>query len=837
MRQHSALVLEAPPGAGKTTRVPPALLTHEAMGTGEIVVLQPRRLPARLAAQRVADELGEPLGERVGYTVRFEDVSSSKTRIRFMTEGLLLRRLLADPHLQDVSMVVLDEFHERHLASDLALALLYRLQKSHRPDLRLMVMSATLDADPICGFLDDCPRLRSEGRAFPVSLEYQDPMNERSVCERVVHAVRTFAQRTLDGHVLVFVPGAGEIRRVMDSLQGFAEQRNLLLLPLHGELSPSEQRRAVDPSPVPKIIISTNVAESSVTIDGVIGVIDSGFARVASYSPWSGLPRLSLAKISQASAIQRAGRAGRTQPGRAIRLYSASDFATFHAHEPPEMGRVDLSEALLTLAGLGITDIRRFPWFDPPAEASLDAAHSLLLRLSAIDQTGQLTSTGHKMLAFPAHPRLARLMVEGQRLGVFEDAAALAALVSERDIASEARVDFASKPGRTDVTGGDLLERLDRFKQALRVRFQPSQLRGLGVDVRVAEAVDRARKQFLKVGKRSTESAAYDPHEIDQRLAKATLTAFPDRLMRRRTDQGSEAVLATGGAVTVGPLPPERLLVAVDAEEKGGVGKQAKGMVVRMAVGVEPEWILDMIPDEIGETEELTWNRNTNRVERVSRLGCGAVVLDESRKPAEPSPEASRILASLVLSNGDIYSDESMASFHALKAKLEVLKIAFPTLHIPSIDEQTIRELMEKACEGCVSLAELLAIGFADRLRAVLPYEVTNKLSSETPDHLTLPGGRQVPIHYEPGKPPWVASRLQDFFGMQSTPTLCHGRVPLTVHLLAPNQRAVQVTSDLGGFWQRHYPEIRRELCRRYPRHLWPEDGATARPPEPKPRR
>jgi ATP-dependent helicase HrpB len=829
-------VLEAPPGAGKTTRIPQALLAHGVLDKGEIIVLQPRRLPARLAAQRVADELGEPLGLQVGYTVRFEDVTSPKTRIRFMTEGLLLRRLLSDPHLHGVSVVALDEFHERHLASDLALALLYRLQERERPDLRLLVMSATLDAEPICAFLGDCPALRSEGREFPVTVEYLGPMSERVLCERAAQAVRTFVKGPLDGDLLVFVPGAGEIRQVLELLRGWADSRQILLLPLHGELSPTEQRRAVTPAARPKIVVSTNVAESSVTIDGVIGVIDTGYARVASYSPWNGLPRLSLTKISQASAIQRAGRAGRTCPGRAIRLYSQADFATFHAHEVPEIGRVDLSEALLTLAGLGISDSNRFHWFDSPTAASLEAARSLLLRLSAIDKAGQLTETGRQMLAFPTHPRLARLMVEGQRMGVFEDAASLAALLSERDIAQEARVDFTAR-NKASLLGGDLLERLDRFKNARQARFQPTELRGLGVDVRVAEAVDRARKQYLGSGKRPVEKAPTDLHEIDRRLAKATLTAFPDRLMRRRTDQQSEAVLASGGAVMVGPLPPESLLVAVDAEERGGVGKQAKGMMVRMAVGVEPEWILDLIPHEISESEELVWNRSTNRVDKVSRLGCGAVVLDESRKPAEPSPEVSHILAEEALSTGYANAEESKASIAIIKAKLEVLQTAFQTLPIPEINDQTIRELVLRACEGCVSLAELRATDFSHRLLAGFSFEVCEKLRTQTPDQLTLPGGRHVPINYEPGKPPWVASRLQDFFGMLATPTICNGRVALTVHLLAPNQRAVQVTSDLQGFWLRHYPEIRRELCRRYPRHPWPDDGATAQPPLPRSRR
>ena len=882
------VVVEAPPGAGKTTRVPPALLETV---KGQIVVLQPRRLPARLAALRVAEELGEEVGRSVGYTVRFEDVGGPRTRIRFMTEGILLRRLLADPALDGVGAVVLDEFHERHLATDLALSLLARLQRSRRPDLRLVVMSATLESEPVRDFLGSCPGIRSEGRAFPVTVEYADAPDERPLAERAASSVRRLLQDGCAGDLLVFLPGAGEIRRTWEALESVAASKNLLVLPLHGDLSPAEQQRAVRPDSRQKVILSTNVAETSVTIPGVVAVIDSGLARIASHSPWSGLSRLALAKISQASAVQRAGRAGRTAPGRALRLYPRSDYESRRSHDVPEIRRLDLSEALLTLAALGIGDVRRFEWFEAPDESSLEAGRALLDKLGAVDPVGRLTELGRKMVRFPAHPRLARLLVEGEARGVGEDAATLAALLSEGDISDEARARFGG--GRQSLPsqeGADVLERLDRFGQARSARFERGRMRALGVNPRAAEAVDKARRQLASALGKGKQVVAMEPLEefpslpatvraerssaaphatdmetlggfpclpatvraerssaaphatrpstpegVDAALAMATLTAFPDRVMRRRSPGATQAVLATGGAAEIGPLPPADLLVAVDAEERPA--QKGRSVVVRLAVGIEPDWLLDLVPGGLSESEALAWNAETARVERTCRLCYGAVVLDESRKVAPPSPEASRILADAVLGVAGNTSATTEGSASAVQVKLEVLRAAFPERDIPAFDEAQVRALLSAACEGLICLAEFSAVPMAERLRQALPPAIVSLLREATPDSVRLPGGRQVPIHYEPGKPPWIESRLQDFFGLRAGPMVCQGRVPLTLHLLAPNYRAVQVTSDLAGFWQKHYPPIRRELSRRYPRHSWPEDGATAVPPPPRPPR
>src|SRR5581483_1229181 len=499
--QSPNLVIEAPPGAGKTTRIPPALLDTGIAGDGEVWVLEPRRLAARMSARRVAEERNEKPGETVGYQVRFDEVSGPRTRLRFLTEGVLTRRLLSDPRLKKAGVVILDEFHERHLQADIALALLRRLQQTVRPDLKIVAMSATLAADPIAGFLDNCPILRSEGRRFDVAVEHAARHDDRPLAEQVTSAIRRLVTEGLEGDVLVFLPGAAEIRRAQAGCEKIAAQSDLLILPLHGELPAAEQDRAVRPASQRKIILSTNVAETSITIDGVVAVVDSGLARIASHSPWSGLPTLNVARVSRASATQRAGRAGRTRPGRCLRLYTAQDFAARPDHETPEIRRLDLAEPVLELHAAGVTDPGSFAWFEAPSPQSLDAAESLLERVGAIDGSGLITETGKRMLRFPLHPRQARLLVEAETRGVAWAGCVIAALIGERDIrqtsilrdARESRTNNAASTGPSD-----LLALLDLFTEAESANFAPERLRAMNLDQGTVMAVDRVRRQLLK---------------------------------------------------------------------------------------------------------------------------------------------------------------------------------------------------------------------------------------------------------------------------------------------------------------------------------------------------
>ena len=855
LRAADALVIEAPPGAGKTTRVPRALLDAGFASSGEIVVLQPRRLPARLGAARIAAELGEAPGDRVGYSVRFENVTSERTRVRFVTDGILHRRLLGDPTLRGVSVVVLDEFHERGLGTDAALALLRRLQRAERPDLKLCVMSATLDADPVVRYLDDCPRLRSEGRRFEVTIEHASTPDERPLDLRVAAAVRRLLHSQPEGDVLVFLPGNAEIRRCEQSLAPLAATSGLLVLPLHGDLPLSAQARVVAPSRQRKVILSTNVAETSVTIDGVVAVVDSGLARIAGHSPWTGLPTLTLTKVSQASAIQRAGRAGRTRPGIAVRLFTRADFDGRRAHDVPEIGRSDLTELLLMLHGQGVASADQLDWLTPPPPAALKAASDLLRDLGAHTATGELTERGRRMLRFPIHPRLARLLCEGEARDVSEDAAIVAALIGERDIRERTSNHVHAGAGgaiRSGPEGGvDLIALLELFEQAREAGFSPGRLRTLGLDARATGIVDQVRRQLVSLMHVNDPSILRSPsathrREKDRALCRAVLTGFADRVARRRETGSRTVLLAAGGTAQLAYEPDTDFVVALDAEERAagparqGAGAGGRGQtttIVRLGCSLDPDWLADLESEDLRASDTLELDATTQRVVRRSRLTFRALVLDETVRPADPGPEVSRVLVEAALARGTDALDEPGA-LATLTARLAILAQTEPgelglTPARAYLNDATLREILVEACQGLRSFAELQQIGLAARVEAALPPEIRARLATDAPLRVKLPGGRSLPVSYQSGQPPWIGSRLQDFFGMATGPEIARGRVPLTLHLLAPNGREVQVTRDLDSFWRQHYPALRRELGRRYPRHAWPEDGRTAEPPPP----
>jgi ATP-dependent helicase HrpB len=826
-----AVVVEAPPGAGKTTRVPRALLAGDA--AGEIWVLEPRRLPARLAATRVAGEMGERVGQTVGYSVRFDEAGGPETRLRFMTEGLFIRRLLAAPRLPGVRAVVLDELHERHVATDLALAWLRRLRETDRPELAVVAMSATFDADPIADFLGGAV-ISSEGRMFDVAVEHQPGADDRPLAAQVAGAVRRVLRDDKDGDLLVFLPGAGEIRRAQDALSDLPGIADFAVLPLHGEMPLEDQARAVRPGERRKIILSTNVAESSVTIDGVTAVIDSGLARQAAHSPWTGLPTLALAKISQAAAAQRAGRAGRTRPGRAVRLYTRHDFEQRPRETEPEIARADLTDTLLVLATLGVGDPDALAWLEPPPAAAWGAARELLARLGAVDREARLTDVGRRMSRLPVHPRLARLVVEGEARGVGPAAALAAALISERDIRLTSRASFGAGPGAPSDRGADVLDLVDLFQQAAEARFRPDVLRRLELDRRATEEVDRARRQLAPADRRDAGAAS------DTGLRLAILAAFPDRVARRREPRARTVVLAAGGSAELGYQATGDWLVAVDAEERGagrGGGKPVRGGVVEVRLGstIEPEWLLDLYPERVEEVDRRAFDERTDRVERQTGLRYGALMLEETTAPAPPDDETARLLADAVLARGLTRLPDGEA-LPPLLQRLAFARRQLPDAPLPALEGDDLTALVRAACAGRGSFAELGDP--ASLVLAALPPAARQALAAAAPERITLANGRSVPIHYDVGDTPWIESRLQDFFGTRAVPAVGGGRVALTVHLLAPNGRAVQVTRDLAGFWTQHYPALRRQLSRRYPKHAWPEDGATAKPPPlPPPRR
>ena len=824
LQRTPSLVLEAPPGAGKTTRVPRAL--YDAGVAGEIVVLEPRRLAARMAARRVAEELGERVGETIGYRVRFDDAVSARTRVVFVTEGVLTRRLLSDPGLAGVGAVVLDEFHERHLHGDVALALLRRLQQ-RRPELKLVVMSATLDAEPIASYLG-CPSLRAEGRRFDVAIEHaaRPPAPDRALESDVAQAFRKLVADGLEGDVLTFLPGAAEIRKAQAACAGAAAAAGIDVVMLHGDLKPEEQDRAVSRGPRRKLILSTNVAETSITVEGVVAVIDSGLARVASFSPWSGVPTLKVQRISRASATQRAGRAGRLRPGRCVRLYTQHDHDTRPLQDAPEVRRLDLADPLLLLASTGVR-ADELAWLEAPPPAAVEAARTLLARLGAVDGEERITPLGRRMMRFPLHPRQARLVVEGEARGVGRQACVVAALIGERDLVWQ-------RPRRAQLSGdSDLLADLDRFAEASRGGLSPDRARSLGLDAGAALTIDRVRRQLEPLVERGRPAP-----DGETALRQAILSGYPDRVARRRRKGEPELLLSGGGTAQLSEASVVRdaeLMVVVDAEQRSD--RASGAIVARSVTAIEPDWLIDVAADRMRELAAYEWNAAAERVEVVERMTYDQLVLDERRAwpsqvtNADPQAVAATLHAAARARGLQAFVDPE--ELERLRGRVAFVREHLPEAALLPLDDAAVDATLAELCVGRDRLAELRDADFAGALVTRLGPQAHALLAKEAPDKVTLPGGRAVRVQYPAGQPPFIASRLQDFFGMAAGPTLARGRVPLTLHLLAPNQRAVQVTSDLAGFWERHYPALRRELGRRYPRHSWPEDPLHAEPPRP----
>jgi ATP-dependent helicase HrpB len=772
LNSSTMLLLEASPGAGKTTRVPAALLQA---GYEQVYVLEPRRLATRMAARRVSEELGGKVGGLVGYQVRFEEVSSRQTRLWYLTEGVLTRKLLAGDRLAGVNAVILDEFHERHLETDLALTLLLHLQQ-RRPDLKLLLMSATLASENIRQRLGNPPLVQSPGRVFPVSVSYT-PYSSTPLEEQVATVVSSALKQTKQ-HVLVFLPGAAEIRKAMQACEAIAHSFAASLYPLHGDLTPDEQDRAVAPSAQRKVIFSTNVAESSVTIEGVEAVVDSGLARILTHSPWSGLSRLSVEKISQSSAIQRAGRAGRTGPGMAIRLFPESDFVRRAPHIVPEIARADFAPTLLQLVDAEIP-WQDLTWLDEPPPEKVKQAQELLRQLGALSPEGKITPVGKQMASIPLHPRLARFLVAAAAGGVTREAADLAARLSEARFRPDERAHSSFATDLDAVLAAD-------------ASYNTKQLRS------------RLIHSFRNKNQNP------DTHALE----KSLLLAYPDRVARKR---GETLLLAGGGTAKLDRQShaSSNFVIAIEIDDRSD---QASPLV-RIAVDIEPDWLLDAFPDEIQTAEELSWNREGERVEQRNLIRYRQIVLDESSSAPRHSAEATALLIGKAMEAGV----ERFTDAEALNAFL--LHIRFAAEHAPfDIPENLVEAALTDMAAGAVSFAELRTAARDHALLSLLEARLPMRLVDQVaPSHITLPSGRRAKIEYHDGRAPSVSSRLQDFFGLETTPTVARGAVPLVVQLLAPNHRPVQVTTDLVSFWKNLYPQVRRELSRRYPRHSWPE--------------
>ena len=828
LRGKGRVIVRAPTGSGKSTQIPQILLRHGFLDGGQVVVLQPRRLAARMLARRVAEEVGTELGDVVGYQIRLESRVSERTRIRFVTEGILLRQMTFDPTLLGVSAVIFDEFHERHLYGDISLAKALGIQRAGRPDLKIAVMSATLEAGVLEDYLKPCDVLESKGRTFPVEIEYlarpvnfdSDPVWEVAAreCERAAAAT--------GGDLLVFMPGAFEIGRTIQAIQGMRSLRDFAVLPMHGELPPAAQDRAVSRADGRKIIVSTNVAETSLTIDGVTAVIDSGLARIARFDPVRGINSLLVEKISAASADQRAGRAGRTAPGVCVRLWTAHEHGQRPAQELPEVKRLDLSEVVLTLKASGIVDLAGFAWFERPDARGLGRAETLLADLGALDgPAGAITATGRLMLRFPVHPRYARMFLTAQERGCVRSVAMIAALTQGRNFllrgmtrrVEEAREEILGEEHESDFF---LLMRAWRF--ADRNGYSVDACARLGIHAQSARQVGPLFEQFVAIA--NAEGLDASERRVDGgEVRKCVLAGFPDHLAHRldagtlRCDlvHGRRGLLARESAIGKAPL-----LVAAEITEVGGRGGEVS-VLLSLATAVEEAWLGELFPGELKDEREVTYDPAAKRVvARREKRFRDLVLESKSQSDGVPQNEAAALLAREVVA-GRISIDAWDESVEQWITRVNRLAEWFPELEVNPIAPSDRLTLIEQVCYGETSARGVKGREVMPVLRDWLTAEQLAAMDESVPERLTMANGRRSRLTYPREGPPVLSARIQELYGIEGRFSLGRGRVPVKIEVLAPNQRPIQITDDLTSFWRSVYPKIRPELSRKYPRHEW----------------
>ena len=808
---HAAAVLVAPPGAGKTTRVPLALLDAPWVGKGKIIVLEPRRIAARASAERMAQTLGERVGETVGYRVRFGSKVSRATRIEVVTEGIFSRQIIDDPELSGVAAVLFDEFHERSLDADLGLALARDSQMGLREDLRILVMSATLDGARVAKLLGDVPVVASEGRAFPVETRYlgrkADAPLERQMADAIAMALRADP-----GSVLAFLPGAAEIRRTQNFLGERVHDATIEIVPLFGALDASVQDRAIAPAPKGhrKVVLATSIAETSLTIEGVRIVVDSGVARVPRYEPDIGLTRLETVRASRAAVDQRRGRAGRTEPGVCYRLWDEPQTASLAAYTQPEILSADLSSLVLDLAQWGVSDPSTLAFLDAPPAPALKEARELLRELGALDSDGRITAEGRSLRALPLPPRLARMIVDSHRLGAGEEAAEIAAALTERGL------------GGDNV---DLDVRLDQFR---RDRSQ-----------RATSARSQAQRWAAQVAAGEKAVAPSSTLQGDGELTTGTMLAlaFPDRVARNRGN--GSFVLASGRGAAVDPASALARAPYIAVAELTGTA--ALGRIL-LAARITMEEIERRFADEIETTDEVTFDRGAMALRARRKRALHAITLSEAPLALSLSAETARVLADGLIAAGldrlpwskpsKQWRDRVMFLRSAESDPLDKaapLESAWPDLSDDALAAQReawlVPALYDKA-----SLKELSAGDLSEALMTLLPWELRARLEREAPTHFEAPTGTMLAIDYEAEQGPTIAVRLQELFGLNTHPSIAKGATPLVLELLSPAHRPVQVTRDLPGFWRGSYAGVRSDLRGRYPRHPWPEDPASALP-------
>jgi ATP-dependent helicase HrpB len=837
LKSDRRLILSAPTGSGKSTQVPQMLLKHGFLDAGQVVILQPRRLAARLLAARVAQELGVKLGDEVGYQIRFENCTSAKTKIRFVTEGVLLRQMIEDPSLKGVSVLIFDEFHERHLYGDITLARALDLQEQSRGDLNLVVMSATLNAGELENYLSEvrtksanqfrCSVLESLGRQFSVDIQYaaQPTYNDkRPVWEQAAEAFAYYVSSGGEGDVLVFMPGGFEISQTIEAIRNLSESKGFILLPLHGELDPKLQDAAVARYDKRKVVVATNVAETSLTIDGVRLVIDSGLARIARYDANRGINTLLIERISQSSADQRAGRAGRTAPGVCMRLWSREEHSHRAPQELPEIKRLDLAEVVLTLKAANVADLRKFRWLEKPDEISLTHAEELLHDLGALAKDGAITAVGRKMLAFPLHPRYSRMLLAAQEYGCVYQAALVAALTQGRDLLLR-NVDRATSELRDDLLGekasSDFWILMRAWNYAVKNQFRMDACRKLGIHAVTARQVGPLLDQFLRIAKR--EGLDAEPREVkDEALQKCILIGFSDRVARR-LDQGTlrcELVHNRRGVLARESVVQQKELFVVAEIREVETRDKEVNTILSLATAIEVDWLRELYPDDITSDLRVQFDSTQKRVVAAELLRFRELALAARRVDPPPADAAARILAAEILAERLPLPNWDHAVEQWL-ARLNFLCTQSPELQLPPFGDEDKQHVIEQLCHGAVSYKDIKEREVMPVVASWLSHAQRELLDKHAPERLSLPNGRTPKVTYEAGKSPFISLRIQELYDVNQTPRIAMGRVPVTVHILTPGMKPIQVTQDLYNFWREHYPKIKSELARRYPKHLW----------------
>jgi ATP-dependent helicase HrpB len=799
LAENNAAVLVAPPGAGKTTRVPLALLDEPWIGLKKIIVLEPRRIAARASAERMAKTLGERVGDTVGYRVRFGSKVSRATRIEVVTEGIFSRQILDDPELTGVAAVLFDEFHERSLDADLGLALARDAQTGLREDLRILVMSATLDGARVARLLGDAKVVASEGRAYPVETRYLGRKPDAPLERQMADAIGT-ALRADPGSVLAFLPGAAEIRRTQNLLTERIHDAGIEIVPLFGALDATVQDRAIAPARKGsrKVVLATSIAETSLTIEGVRIVVDSGVARVPRYEPDVGLTRLETVRASRAAVDQRRGRAGRTEPGICYRLWDEPQTASLTAYTQPEILSADLSSLVLDLAQWGVSDSATLAFLDPPPTPALNEARALLRELGALDGDGRITAEGKSLRALALPPRLARLIVDSHRLGAGKEAAEIAAVLTERGLGGD---------------GVDLDARLDQFRRDR--------------SPRAASARSLSERWASQVAATEGASSSNDAPSTGVMLA----LAFPDRVARNRGN--GTFVLANGRGAAVDQASALARAPTIAVAELTGTA--ASGRIL-LAAPIAQSDIELRFADAIENADDITFDRGSMALRARRRRTLHALTLSEAPLTLSPSAETARVLADGLIAAGldrlpwskplKQWRDRVM---FLRKAEGETSLNIWPDLSDNALAAQRETWLVPALFDK-TSLREISAGDLSDALMALLPWELRARLEREAPTHFEAPTGTMLAIDYEAEQGPTIAVRLQELFGLTTHPSIAKGAVPLVLELLSPAHRPVQVTRDLPGFWRGSYAAVRSDLRGRYPRHPWPEDPASAMP-------